>query len=114
MNQEKPEHKEGFSEEAVRLIDLVEYQTGSIVSRTILDEETGTITLFAFDKDQGLSEHTVPYDAMVYLLDGEVEITLSGNPLRVRQGEMLIMPAGIPHALRAVERFKMILTMIRS
>lgn len=114
VNQDKQKPEEGLREEAVRLTDLVAYQDGSIVSRTIIDEETGTVTLFAFDKGQGLSEHTAPYDAMVYLLDGEVEITLSGKPLCVRQGEMVIMSADIPHALRAVKRFKMILTMIRS
>jgi quercetin dioxygenase-like cupin family protein len=114
VNQDKQEHEERFTEEAVRLTDLVAYQDGSIVSRTIIDEETGTVTLFAFDKGQGLSEHTASYDAMVYILDGDAEIAISGKPLHVRQGEMVIMPADIPHALRAVKRFKMILTMIRS
>ncbi len=94
--------------------DLVQYQTGSVVSRTLLDRKTGTVTLFAFDKGQGLSEHTAPFDALVYILDGEVEITISGKPLQLRTGEMVIMPANKPHALRAVEKFKMMLVMIRS
>ncbi len=114
VNQDKQKHEKDFTEEAVKLTSLVDYQDGSIVSRTIVDDKTGTVTLFAFDKGQGLSEHTAPYDAMVYLLDGEVEITISGKPLNVRQGEMIIMPADMPHALRAVKRFKMMLTMIRS
>jgi quercetin dioxygenase-like cupin family protein len=96
------------------LIDLVDYQTGSIVSRTIIDKATGTLTLFAFDKGQGLSEHTAPFDAMVYVFDGEAEVTISGEPLLVKKGEMVIMPANQPHALRAVSRFKMMLVMIKS
>jgi quercetin dioxygenase-like cupin family protein len=96
------------------LIDLVDYQTGSIVSRTIIDKPTGTLTLFSFDKGQGLSEHTAPFDAMVYVFDGEAEVTISGEPLLVKKGEMVIMPANQPHALRAVSRFKMILVMIKS
>ncbi|MBN1455241.1 MAG: cupin domain-containing protein [Methanomicrobia archaeon] len=99
---------------AIRLPDLADYQEGSIVSRTILDKKTGTVTFFAFDQGQGLSEHTTPFDALVYLIEGEAEITISGKSLRVNDGEMVIMPANLPHALRAVKRFKMILTMIRS
>ncbi len=95
-------------------VDLVGYQEGSVVSRTILEKKTGTVTLFAFGKDQGLSEHTAPFDALVYLLDGEAEISISGKALRLKVGEMVIMPANEPHALRAIEKFKMILTMIRS
>ena len=97
-----------------RLTDLADYQTGSIVSRTIVDKKTGTVTFFAFDKGQGLSEHTAPFDAMVYIIDGEAEITISGKPFYLKQGEMIIMPANEPHALKAVKKFKMILTMIRS
>jgi quercetin dioxygenase-like cupin family protein len=97
-----------------RLTDLVDYQDGSVVSREIIGRKTGTVTLFAFDEGQGLSEHTAPYDAMVQLLDGEAEIVIGGRPLQVHQGEMLIMPANKPHALKANRRFKMILTMIRS
>ena len=100
--------------QAVRLIDLIDYQEGSVVSRTIVDKKTGTVTLFAFDEGQGLSEHTVPFDALVYLLDGEAEIVISGKALRLKEGEMVIMPADQPHALKAVKKFKMILTMIRS
>ena len=100
--------------QAAKLIDLVDYQDGSVVSREIISKKTGTVTLFAFDKGQGLSEHTAPFDALVYLLDGEAEIVISGKPLRLKQGEIVIMPANQPHALKAIERFKMILTMIRS
>jgi quercetin dioxygenase-like cupin family protein len=94
--------------------DLLDYQEGSVVSRTIIDKKTGTVTLFAFDEGQGLSEHTAPFDALVHLIDGEAEITISGKPLRIKKGEMLIMPANEPHALKAVKKFKMILIMIRS
>jgi quercetin dioxygenase-like cupin family protein len=97
-----------------RAIDLVDYQKGSVVSRTILEKETGTVTLFAFDQGQGLSEHTAPYDALVYVLDGEADITISGRTHQLSVGEMIIMPANEPHALKAVKRFKMELTMIRS
>ena len=98
----------------VRLVDLVEYQEGSVVSRTIIDKDTGTVTLFAFDEGQGLSEHTAPFDALVYALDGEVKVTISGKTFPLKKGEMVIMPANQPHALKATKRFKMILTMIRS
>ncbi|MFC1873690.1 cupin domain-containing protein [Chloroflexota bacterium] len=100
--------------QATRLIGLIEYQVGSIVSRTIIDKSTGTLTLFAFDEGQGLSEHTAPFDALVYLLDGEAEVTISGKPLQLKQGEMVIMPANQPHALKAIDRFKMMLVMIKS
>ncbi|MGQ9720392.1 MAG: cupin domain-containing protein [Candidatus Jordarchaeum sp.] len=93
---------------------LIEYQEDAVVSRTIIDKKTGTVTLFAFDEGQGLSEHTVPFDAFIYLLDGEAEIVISGKSLRVREGDMVIMPANEPHALKAVKKFKMLLTMIRS
>ncbi len=96
------------------LSGLIDYQEGSVVSRTIIDKKTGTVTMFAFDENQGLSEHTAPYDAMVYVLEGEVEITISGKPLRLRQGEITIMPANEPHALTAKTKFKMLLTMIKS
>jgi len=92
---------------------LIEYQKGSIVSRTLVNRKTGTVTLFAFDRGQGLSEHTAPYDAMVCVLDGEVEITISGRPFRLRKGNVIIMPAREPHALKALKKFKMLLTMIR-
>jgi quercetin dioxygenase-like cupin family protein len=100
--------------QAVALVDYIAYQDGAVVSRTLVQREKGTITLFAFDAGQGLSEHTAPFDALVEVLDGEVEITISGQPLQVRAGEMVLMPANQPHALKALTRFKMLLTMIRS
>ena len=93
---------------------LVEYQGGSIVSKTLIKEKTGTITLFAFDQGQELSEHTAPFSAMVNILDGEAQIIVSGNPFTVKRGEMIIMPGGQPHALKAVKQFKMMLTMIKA
>ena len=98
----------------VALSDLVDYQEGSVVSRTVIDKETGTVTLFAFDRGQGLSEHTAPFDALVCILDGEALITIAGEPIHVAQGHMVIMPANDPHALTAERRFKMLLVMIRS
>lgn len=100
--------------QTVKLIDLIDYQEGSVVSRTIIDKKAGTVTLFAFDEGQGLSEHTAPYNALVYLVDGEAEITISGNTHHVKEGEMIIMPANKPHALKAVKNFKMLLIMIHS
>jgi quercetin dioxygenase-like cupin family protein len=97
-----------------QLIDLVNYQPGSVVSREIIKKPTGTVTIFAFDEGQGLSEHTAPFDALVYVLDGEVEIKIAGKPYLLKQGEMIIMPANQPHALKAIKRFKMMLVMIRS
>jgi quercetin dioxygenase-like cupin family protein len=96
------------------LSDLVAYQDGSVVSRTIMDKETGTVTVFSFDEGEGLSEHSAPFDALVYILDGEAEITISGEAHRVKEGEMLIMPANDPHALTAITPYKMLLVMIRS
>jgi len=100
--------------QAVKFADLVGYQEGSVVSRTLIEKKTGTVTLFAFDEGQTLSEHTAPYDALVHLLDGEAEVTISGKEYHLKEGEMIIMPANQPHALKATKRFKMILTMIRS
>lgn len=97
-----------------RLADMVAYQTGSVVSRTVIDKKTGTLTLFAFDKGQALSEHTAPFDALVYLVDGDAEVTISGKPFRLGQGDMIVMPANAPHALKALSRFQMLLVMIRS
>jgi quercetin dioxygenase-like cupin family protein len=94
--------------------NLIDYQDNSVVSREIIKKETGTVTIFAFDKDEGLSEHTAPFDAMVQVIDGTAEIVISGNKNIVQKGEMIIMPGNVPHALNAVERFKMVLTMIRS
>ncbi len=98
----------------IQLADAIEYQEGSVVSKTIINQKTGNVTLFAFDKGQDLSEHTSPYDALVYVIDGVAEITISGHPIRVSAGEMIIMPAHEPHALLALEPFKMLLVMIRS
>jgi len=106
--------KQELKAQASNLSGLIDYQEGSVVSRTIIDKKTGTVTLFAFDENQGLSEHTAPYDAMVYVLDGEVEVTISGKPVKLKKGEMTIMPANQPHALTAKTRFKMLLTMIKS
>jgi len=99
---------------AVSLADMVDYRDGSVVSKTVIKKKTGTVTLFAFDQGQGLSEHTAPFDAMVQVLDGEVEIKISGKPFNLKQGEMIIMPANEPHALNAVQRFKMMLIMVKS
>ena len=96
------------------LTELVGYQKDAVVSKTIIEKKTGTVTLFAFDQGQGLSEHTAPFDAMVQVLDGEVEIRIAGTPHRVTTGQVIIMPANEPHALKAVSPFKMLLTMIRS
>ncbi len=96
------------------ITDLVDYQEGSVVSRAIIKKETGTVTLFAFDEGQELSEHSTPYDALVYVVEGETEFSISGTPYPLRAGEMLILPANEPHALKAVKRNKMLLVMIRS
>ena len=98
----------------LKVEDLIEYQDGSVVSREIIRKDTGTVTIFAFDKGEGLSEHTAPFDAMVQIIDGNAEITISGNKNVLEKGDMIIMPANEPHALKALEKYKMILTMIRS
>ena len=112
-----------MSEEAVaqeliaqvsNLAALVDYQEGSVVSRTLIGKKVGTVTLFAFAEGEGLSEHTAPFDALVCLIEGEAEIVISGKPLRLRAGEMTIMPADQPHALKAIEKFKMMLVMIKA
>ena len=97
-----------------KIDELVSYQDGSIVSREIIKKSTGSVTIFAFDEGQGLSEHTAPFDALVQVVEGEAEISIAGQPHRLQGGEMILMPAGQPHALKALKRFKMILTMIRS
>jgi len=99
--------------EKLELGRLVEYQEGSVVSRTVLKKETGNVTLFAFDAGQGLSEHTAPFDALVQILDGEAEVRVASEVSRLASGEAAILPANVPHALTAVRRFKMQLTMIR-
>ena len=103
------ESKKQLQAQTMRLFDLVDYQEGSVVSRTIIDKKAGTVTLFAFDKGQGLSEHTALFDALVYLLDGEAQVTISGKPLHLREGAMVIMPANEPHALKAIKNFKIML-----
>ncbi|NLE67862.1 MAG: cupin domain-containing protein [Lentisphaerae bacterium] len=99
---------------AISLKDCVDYARAAVVSKTLIDKPAGTLTLFAFDAGQGLSEHTAPYDAVVQILDGEAELTIGGRSIRAREGDLVIMPAGVPHALCAGQRFKMLLTMIRS
>lgn len=100
--------------EVKNLTELIDYQEGSIVSQVLINKETGSVTIFAFDKGQGLSEHTAPFDAMVYIMDGQAEIKIANSPHIVKKNEMIIMPANKPHALKAVERFKMMLMMIKS
>jgi quercetin dioxygenase-like cupin family protein len=99
--------------EILHMADLVAYNEGSVVSRQITKAEAGNVTLFAFDKDQELSEHTAPFDALVHVLDGEAEIRISGEPFHLKDGDAIIMPADKPHAVKALTRFKMLLTMIR-
>ncbi len=96
------------------LNDLVDYQEGSVVSRTLIDKDAGTTTLFAFDADQSLSEHTAPFDALLYVFDGEAEITVAGKPINVKAGEITLLPVGKPHAVKALTKFKMMLIMIKS
>ncbi len=112
MNTEKK--PKGIGDQVVNALDLASYQEGAVVSRELVKKPTGNVTIFAFDAGQGLSEHTAPFDALVQVLEGEVEILITGQPHRVRGGQMLLMPAHQPHALKALERFKMILTMLRS
>lgn len=99
--------------EIIPIADLVSYNEGSVVSRQVTKAEAGNVTLFAFDKDQELSEHTAPFDALVHVLDGETEIRISGKPFHLKAGDAIIMPADEPHAVKALTRFKMLLTMIR-
>lgn len=94
--------------------ELIEYQTGAVVSRTVIKKKTGTVTIFSFDIGEGLSEHSAPFDALVQVIDGSAEVSIEGKPFIVKAGEIIIMPANIPHALKANSRFKMILTMIKN
>jgi quercetin dioxygenase-like cupin family protein len=110
--QSKPKGLAGA--QPAKIAELVNYQDGAIVSREIVKKPTGTVTVFAFSEGQGLSEHTAPFDALVQVLEGEVEITISGKPHFLQGGELILMPANKPHALKAFKRFKMLLTMIRS
>jgi len=112
MNPEKK--TKGIGDQVANALDLAGYQEGAVVSRELVKKPTGTVTIFAFDAGQGLSEHTAPFDALVQVLEGQVEIAIAGRPHRLKGGQMLLMPAHQPHALKALDRFKMILTMIRS
>ena len=100
--------------EIKNLNELIDYQEKSVVSKTLINKDVGTVTLFAFDKGEGLSEHAAPYDALVYIFDGEAEITISGKAHHLKKDQMIIMPANDPHALRAIEKYKMMLIMIKS
>ena len=108
------EQERGLVGQVGRLADLIEYQDSSVVSRQVMKGEGGNVTLFAFDRGEGLTEHTSPFDALVCVLDGEAEVTLSGVASRLREGDMILMPANAPHALNAPSRFKMLLIMIKS
>ena len=115
MQEEVPSKSKGLpSAQVANARELVNYQDGAVVSREIVKKPTGNVTLFAFDEGQGLSEHTAPFDALVEVLEGEAEIAIAGKPHQLRCGEMILMPAGQPHALKALKRFKMMLIMIRS
>jgi quercetin dioxygenase-like cupin family protein len=105
---------ESYKAKAIELASFIDYSNDSIVSKTLVDAKAGTITLFSFDAGQGLSEHTAPYDAVVQIIDGEAEIIIGGTATNVTTGQMIIMPAEIPHELRAIKKFKMLLTMIRT
>lgn len=111
---ESPRKAEKFEGQAAKLIDLAAYQRDSVVSTEIINKKTGTVTLFAFDEGQGLSEHTAPFDALVYIIDGAVEVFISGKSHHLKEGDMIIMPANQPHALKAEKKFKMLLIMVRS
>jgi len=102
------------SKKIFKLAEVVDYQDGSIVSKEIVKGETGNVTLFAFDKGQGLSEHTVPFDALVNVLDGQAQVIISGESFEPKAGDTIIMPANEPHSLKAVDRFKMMLIMIKT
>ena len=100
--------------QVLNLQEMAAYQEDAVVSRQITKADAGNVTLFAFDKNQGLSEHTAPFDALAYILEGEAQVTISGKPFDLKVGDAIIMPANEPHALKALQRFKMLLTMIRS
>lgn len=113
MNNENIKIDEAIYNKSAKLANLSEYQDGAVVSRTLINKPTGTVTVFSFAEGQGLSEHTAPFDAMVYVIDGTVEITIAGTPHKLTAGETIIMPANLPHALKALEQFKMLLVMIK-
>jgi quercetin dioxygenase-like cupin family protein len=115
MSPQENEKKEGNLISVVKTLkDLISYQEGAVISRTIINQNTGTVTIFAFDEGEGLSEHVAPFDAMVEVLDGKVDIIIAGKSHLVEKGQMIIMPHDVPHALTAVEKMKMLLIMIRS
>jgi len=114
LKQSKEKISKSEFSQPTKTVDLIGYQEGSVVSRTIVDKKAGTVTLFAFDKNEGLSEHAAPYDALVHTLDGQAEITIAGRSVVVQAGDIIVLPANKPHALRAIEKFKMLLVMIRS
>ncbi len=111
--QQKPPVDQSLISTISKVKDIIDYQDGSVVSRTIIKKPTGTVTFFAFDKGEGLSEHTAPFDAIVSILEGEADIIIEGKSFVLHEGEMIIMPAHKPHALKALERFKMLLIMIK-
>jgi len=113
MNEKKPESAVAGAT-PLPLAELTQYQEGSIVSRTLLQGEAGTLTVFSFDAGQALSEHTVPYNAFIQVLDGQAEIVIGGKPVTVKRGEIVLMPGGISHKVKAVQRFKMLLTMFKT
>lgn len=114
MSSEKSKITDELFSNPYILKNLIDYQNGSVVSRSLLKKESGNITLFAFDKGEGLSEHTSPFDAVVYIYDGKAEIKISGSIFKLNEGDMIIMPANEPHALKAVLRFKMLLFMLKT
>jgi quercetin dioxygenase-like cupin family protein len=115
MQPENPPKPKGLNgAEIVKVTELANYQDGSIVSREIVKKPTGNVTIFAFDEGQGLSEHTAPFDALVHVFEGEVEVIIAGKPNHLHGGDMILIPAQQPHSLKALKQFKMILTMIRS
>jgi len=113
MESESETARDMLLAKATRMATLVKFQEKAVVSRTLIDKEAGTVTLFAFDENQGLSEHTAPCDAMIFVLEGEAEVLIEGKPVRLKKGEMTIMPANKPHIVKAVSKFKMLLVMIR-
>ena len=106
--------EKNIKSEVLNLDSMLDYQEGSVVSRALMNKDVGTVTLFSFDKDQGLSEHSAPFDALVHIFDGEAVITISGKPYNLTKGQMIIMPANEPHALKAIKKFKMMLIMLKS
>jgi len=114
MSQDEKNALKTVLTQPAKLADLIAYQEGSVVSRTIVDKKSGTVTLFAFDKGEGLSEHRAPFDSLVYIVDGEAGVTIVGKSFVLKEGEMIVMPGNKTHALRATRRFKMLLVMIRT